>query len=699
MRALVWMALAATCVGCKQHGGNPLVSEAHAAPATQTASTAGAESAKTLAPKDTPAATRAGQKAPSVPAPRAIAPRTDRTTSSVLAVKNLNASIKAITKMPAAARKRVDVMARLVGTRMLRSQFVGIAGDLQRADAETHALVQANPGSAKALMLRAKALSAIHRFADALVAVEEAAKLGAKPADVARAKASYGAALGHKDALARQLQLAQAAVAKRGSYTSYTSLGTALMQHGKYAEADAAYQKAQDAYTDLSPFARAWVDFQRGVMWAERADQPEKARPFYEAAVRRLPEYHTAVVHLVEMLVEKGDTKRAIALLRPVVAVAEDPEAAGTLGELLVATGNKKEGEALIAKARGMYDVLLKQMPLAYSDHGAEFFMANGDLKRAATLADANLANRKTARAYDLAIRVHAEAKNPARACALAQEAVKTVTVHPVLRGTLTDVEKSGCSGLSTGKQLQPLSFLVPQEFPDMRYLMAAAAFTLLLSGPAFAADHLDAPAVTADPTTDINDLYAWTSSDGTKINFIMTVHPIADGASTFSDAAQYVFHTTSWDAYGGTAGANVDIICQFDASQNIECWLGSMDYASGDASGSLTSQNSMFTVHTGLHDDPFFMNLAGFNATVEAVNTTAAGLGAGDFDAAGCVTAVDASLSGTLVSLLQDPPATGDHDFFAPLNTLAIVIEVDKAALTGAGDIVSVWGATRQQP
>ena len=31
-------------------------------------------------------------------------------------------------------------------------------------------------------------------------------------------------------------------------------------------------------------------------------------------------------------------------------------------------------------------------------------------------------------------------------------------------------------------------------------------------------------------------------------------------------------------------------------------------------------------------------------------------------------------------------------------ITAIHIVIEVDKAALTGGGDIVSVWGATRQQ-
>lgn len=238
-----------------------------------------------------------------------------------------------------------------------------------------------------------------------------------------------------------------------------------------------------------------------------------------------------------------------------------------------------------------------------------------------------------------------------------------------------------------------------------MRNLLSALAVLIAVPSVATAADHLDAPSVTVDATTDINDLYAWTSADGTKVNLILTVHPIADGASTYSDAAQYVFHTTSWDAYGGTAGTDVDIICQFDAAQNIECWLGAMDYASGDASTELASTNGMFKVHTGLHDDPFFFNAEDFNATVAAVNAYATQL---TFDAAGCPdTTIDGTLAspplpagpihGTLAAILTGA-SDGASDFFAPFNTLAIVLEVDKAALTGGGDIVSVWGATRQK-
>jgi len=54
-------------------------------------------------------------------------------------------------------------------------------------------------------------------------------------------------------------------------------------------------------YRDVSPFPIAYVAFQRGVMWAELANAPERALPLYREAVERLPGYVVANVHLAEL--------------------------------------------------------------------------------------------------------------------------------------------------------------------------------------------------------------------------------------------------------------------------------------------------------------------------------------------------------------------------------------------------------------
>jgi len=212
--------------------------------------------------------------------------------------------------------------------------------------------------------------------------------------------------------------------------------------------------------------------------------------------------------------------------------------------------------------------------------------------------------------------------------------------------------------------------------------------------GSAFAADHLDGAAVKTDAATDINDLYAWSTSD--KINLVMTVFPQAGANAKFSAAAAYVFHTSSRANFAATASTALDIICTFDAAQKVSCWVGSdkTNYVSGDASASITSSSGKVRVHTGRHDDPFFFNLAGFNKVREIVKGAAASL---TFDANGCP-ALDAATSGVLVNQLKQTATGGAAaNFFAGLNTLAIVLQIDKSVLTAGGPLMSVWAGTHR--
>ncbi len=82
------------------------------------------------------------------------------------------------------------------------------------------------------------------------------------------------------------------------------------------------------------------------------------------------------------------------------------------------------------------------------------------------------------------------------------------------------------------------------------KLLMAAGAFTLAAGTlgsvtNAYAADHLDAPAVKTDGRTDINDVYAFRSpTDHAKTVLIMTVNPLAgtQNGTTFHPDAKYQF-------------------------------------------------------------------------------------------------------------------------------------------------------------
>lgn len=227
------------------------------------------------------------------------------------------------------------------------------------------------------------------------------------------------------------------------------------------------------------------------------------------------------------------------------------------------------------------------------------------------------------------------------------------------------------------------------------RWLAALAVVTFAMGvGLAAAADHIDGPQASADPSADITDVFAWMTPDASKVILVMDLVRNADVTSRFSDGVQYVFHTTSSASYGGAKSAEVAVVCQFDPQQRIECWAGDEAYVTGDA-GSLSgipSANGKLRVYAGLRNDPFFFNLAGFRETCRIVTGAASGL---TFDAAGCP-AVDGATSTALVTQLQSAPGGGPApDSFAGFNVIAIVAEVDKSILTKNGPIVSVAAAT----
>jgi hypothetical protein len=229
--------------------------------------------------------------------------------------------------------------------------------------------------------------------------------------------------------------------------------------------------------------------------------------------------------------------------------------------------------------------------------------------------------------------------------------------------------------------------------------LVAGTCLALaLLPRLAKSADHLDSPAVKADPTADINDLYSWV--DGNNAVFALTVYPAAPAGALFSDKVQYVIHTGSAASFGATETPK-DIICTFAgtaAPQTISCWLGATDeFVTGNADSAtgIASTDGKLKVFAGLRKDPFFFNLDGFHATVDAVKAAAAGGGL-EFDA-GCPLLDTPTASALQASLQTDGGGGAAQDFFKDLNTLAIVVSVDKSLVTSGGPIVSAWASTHK--
>ena len=181
-------------------------------------------------------------------------------------------------------------------------------------------------------------------------------------------------------------------------------MGGLLADLREFGDADRIYKQALRNYRDVSPFPVAWVCFQLGVLWGELVPEPEVtcAAQWYEKALERLPSYTKARVHLAEIYLSCGR--------------ADDAESAAH-----ASTFEWRSGGALAARRHHGRprqrtpklrckppdpdsNSVLERHPLAFADHGAEFYAGSGsDCRRALELALVNVANRPTLRAFEQA--------------------------------------------------------------------------------------------------------------------------------------------------------------------------------------------------------------------------------------------------------------------------------------------------------
>jgi tetratricopeptide (TPR) repeat protein len=357
--------------------------------------------------------------APSPPAPAPAA--TDqpgaivlRTTSGAIATHNFLAELALAEKQHAAQPTDLKRTRALIDHLFGGAQFFGKLGNYDRAEALSQAALAAAPKSGEAHLLRARTLSALHEFAQAAAEVDRAESLGAEPDAVQHARVGIWQATGQID---RALGPLRAWRRGRPNFTNLSAEAGALADKHDTARAAVVFEEARRSYDDVSAFAVAWIEFQEGHMW-EGAGRSDRARPLFESAVARLPDYAAAAGHLAHLLAVFGDPEgldRARALLEPLVARTDDPEYVGQLGALYRQLHRTSEGDRLVKQAAQGYEALLARHPAAFSDHAARFFLhVAGDSKRALSLAQANLAIRQTPDARDLL----AEAERAASATA-----------------------------------------------------------------------------------------------------------------------------------------------------------------------------------------------------------------------------------------------------------------------------------------
>lgn len=220
--------------------------------------------------------------------------------------------------------------------------------------------------------------------------------------------------------------------------------------------------------------------------------------------------------------------------------------------------------------------------------------------------------------------------------------------------------------------------------------LLTVAGLTLALGGApllATGADHLDAPALggltnmagefaphSEHGDRDINDVYVFEGSNASRTVLAMSTNPAANlfgaefgtnvryviNVDRTGDARQDLAYVWRFGAANGS-GAQTYKVTRYTGA-NARSFKAGVQIGSGSTSGTgIGTAKDGARVFAGVRSDPFFFDLTGFVGTVFGVGSDSLG--------------------------------SNPTDFFTPLNTNAVVIEVPDAAI-GATNI-GVWGTT----
>jgi tetratricopeptide (TPR) repeat protein len=354
------------------------------------------------------------------------------TTPAALALNHLDQEIADIEEHAVAGDP--DASTGLIPRYLTRAQFLGRPSDLVFALTAAKRVVTVRPGEPAAHAARARVLTEAREIDAALKELAEAKRLGMDTDEVTHARVSILLAAGREDEAAAALN------AKDDSPVGdLISAGAIEARRGHPAESDRWFELARTRYHDTSPLAVAWMDEERAHALVIAGDQV-RARRYLAEAVGVLPVYARAVVRLASM--QSPDD--ALALLRPLEHTSDDPEVVAAEGEALLRAGNKTDAADALTVARGRYEQLLRQLPRAYAESAAVFFLhAGGNPARALDLAKGDAAQRPTDETVDLWLRAAQASARGDEMCAAAKRALALAHPTASLRERATQVAAS----------------------------------------------------------------------------------------------------------------------------------------------------------------------------------------------------------------------------------------------------------------
>src|SRR6202008_2058645 len=256
-----------------------------------------------------------------------------------------------------------------------------------------------SPGSARALYTRAQLAGRFHRFEEVNALLDQALAAGHPWHDVALERAAALQATGrYENALVLRERMAK----DRPEIHTLGALASLLAELGRWTAAESSDEAALQAGSGVSPLPCGQLLFEWGVS-AMRHGDLDRAESIFCELDAILPAHVPGQGHRAEVALARGQLDRAVALVTPLLQIADDPEYRATYAEIFESRGDDEAAAREAECAAAEYERLLARRPEAYADHGAAFFMGIGNRpRRAVELARANWEIRDTPRSRSL---------------------------------------------------------------------------------------------------------------------------------------------------------------------------------------------------------------------------------------------------------------------------------------------------------
>ena len=191
-------------------------------------------------------------------------------------------------------------------------------------------------------------------------------------------------------------------IRKNKHWEAFAGLAAIEATYGRYARADALYERAADELDAHQMRAYSWVLLQRGLLRLRQGNVAE-AMQFYGQAEKAYGGSWLVDDYVAEALAAAGRHEEAVARYRTAIAKSPRPELKQALGDLYLYLGKPDLAIPWLDAAHAAYTNSVSRGEAHYLHHLARFYAdSRPDAEKAVALAQRDLELRQTAATYDM---------------------------------------------------------------------------------------------------------------------------------------------------------------------------------------------------------------------------------------------------------------------------------------------------------